>query len=83
MKFADIPTETFNLIMKDLRSQGWRKIEEYDGFDAWIDYGKVVLRKNGEQLVFEWDNWEEGRVEGTDSTIAEIGKTHGLKEAKQ
>ena len=82
MKISDIPTETFNRIIDDLRSQGWKKIEEYDGFDAWIDYGKVVLRKSGEHLVFEWDNWEEGRVEGADATIAEIARAYGLKEAK-
>ena len=82
MKISDIPTETFNQIIKDLRSQGWRKIEEYDGFDAWIDYGKMVLRKNGEELVFEWDNWEEGTVEGADSTIGEILTVYELKETK-
>ena len=82
MKVSDIPTETFNRIVKDLRSQGWKKIEEYDGFDAWIDYGKMVLRKRGEDLVFEWDNWEEGRVDGADATIAEIVKAYGLKETK-
>lgn len=82
MKISDIPTETFNRIIDELRSQGWKKIEEYDGFDAWMDYGKVVLRKSGEHLVFEWDNWEEGRVDGVDATIAAIARAYALKEMK-
>jgi hypothetical protein len=45
MLICNIPTETFNRIVKDLRADGWRKAAEYDGFDAWIDYGMIVLRK--------------------------------------
>ena len=61
---SDIPTDTFNRIIKELLSQGWKKIDEYKGFDAWIDYGMVLLRKKNIKLKFEWDNWTEGEIYG-------------------
>jgi hypothetical protein len=60
----DIPTAQFRDLIEALTRQGWRKTYEYDGFDAWIDYGKVVLKRGGTALIFEWDNWTEGGIEG-------------------
>lgn len=69
----DIPTERFNRIKKDLIADGWRKTYEYAGFDAWIDYGKVKLRKDGVRLTMEWDNWTEGSIEGPASVVEALG----------
>lgn len=79
MKLVDIPTEIFNGIVKELRANGLRKTEEYDAFDAWIDYGMVVLEKSGVRLRFEWDNWMEGTVDGSDEIVQEIRARYGLK----
>ena len=79
MKVADIPTDTFNRIVKELRADGWRKTEEYDNFDAWIDYGMLVLEKDGTSLRFEWDNWMEGAVDGPDEVVQEIRGKYSLK----
>ncbi|HKS38391.1 MAG TPA: hypothetical protein VJW76_14450 [Verrucomicrobiae bacterium] len=79
MKVSDIPTETFNQIIEELRSQGWRKVDEYDNMDAWIDYGMVVLEKSGASLRFEWDNWMEGSVDGPDVVVQEIRRRYKLK----
>jgi len=68
----DIPTETFNDIIKTLLNDDWKKTYEYKGFDAWIDYGKVKLKKNGSKLVFEWDNWTEGSIEGQPAVLEAI-----------
>jgi hypothetical protein len=62
MKVVHIPTDIFNRMVKELCAEGWRKTEEYDNFDAWIDYGMVVLQKGGNGLRFEWDNWMEGQL---------------------
>ncbi|MCP4043156.1 MAG: DUF3450 domain-containing protein [Gammaproteobacteria bacterium] len=74
MKIEDIPTEIFNGIIKSHVKSGWKNIDEYKGFDAWIDYGKVVLSNGKSQLVFEWDNWSEGWVEGPEEYLDEINK---------
>jgi hypothetical protein len=72
MKLCDIPTDVFNRIVDQLRAEGWKKTDEYNGFDAWMDYGSVVLEKSGVSLRFEWDNWMEGKVDGPDDVLAEI-----------
>ena len=40
----DIPAEDFNQLVERLLRQGWCKTSEYDGFDAWIDYGRISLK---------------------------------------
>lgn len=74
----DIPTEQFNSLLKSLTGSGWRETYVYDGFDAWIDYGQVKLKKNRVRLNCEWDNWTEGSIEGPESIIREIATRHGL-----
>lgn len=74
----DIPTEEFNRILECFLQNGWAKTYEYDGFDAWIDYGKVKLAKEGRELKFEWDNWSEGEISGKADDIDLIASKHGL-----
>ena len=73
----DIPTDAFNALARQLIASGWKKTYEYTGFDAWIDYGRIKLRKNGSRLNFEWDNWTEGSVEGPRQIIEDIAKDTG------
>lgn len=42
MKISDIETVQFKQI-KDLRSEGWKKVEEHDNTEAWIDFSCVDL----------------------------------------
>ncbi|MBD3668389.1 MAG: hypothetical protein HUJ16_10535 [Kangiella sp.] len=74
----DIPTDDFNRILKFCLNNGWAKTYEYDGFDAWIDYGKVKLSKEGRELKFEWDNWCEGEISGKADDINLIASKYGL-----
>ncbi len=74
-----IPTDTFNAIIGDLAREGWRKRYEYRGMDAWIDYGRIVLKRSGQRLVFEWDNWEEGSVEGKPEILAELAARYDFE----
>ncbi|MGN6386377.1 MAG: hypothetical protein ACTHMT_09070 [Verrucomicrobiota bacterium] len=71
-KISGIPTEAFKDILKILRAEGWKTVQEYDGFDAWIDYGMVILQMGEKVLRFEWDNWMEGTVEGQKDVVEEI-----------
>lgn len=78
MLVTDIPTATFNQIIEDLRGSGWKTISEYAGMDAWIDYGKVVLRLGSVKLTFEWDNWFEGNIDGPDVVVKELQERYAL-----
>ncbi|TMP27458.1 hypothetical protein [Pseudoalteromonas rubra] len=75
----DIPTDDFNRILELHIHNGWVKTYEYDGFDAWIDYGKVKLSKEGCELKFEWDNWCEGEISGKSKDIELLATKFGLK----
>lgn len=68
-KITDIPTDAFASMVRELRRAGWRKIQEYDAFDAWIDYGLIILERDGAVLKCEWTNWEEGSFHGPPEII--------------
>lgn len=69
-----IPTDLFNELLERYLDSGWTRIYEYDGPDAWIDYGRVHVRKGKSVLRFLWSNVEEGRVTGSRADIAEISR---------
>ena len=73
MKVANIPTSEFNQLIKTLRRAGWKKTFEYDNIDSWIDFGEVILEKDGCALVFKWDNWSEGEVERPEQVLRTLG----------
>jgi hypothetical protein len=75
----DIKTETFNHILDAYLEAGWKAIFVYDGIDAWIDYGRVDLEKSGLKLCFEWTNWDEGDISGTEALIRDIKQTFQLE----
>ena len=74
----DIRTEQFNHLAKQLVAGGWRKTSEYEGFDAWIDYGRIRMRKNAVRLTLEWDNWTEGSIEGPRTVVENIAREASL-----
>ncbi len=80
-KIENIPTEQFNALLDSMCAEGWRKKNEYDGFDAWIDYGYVELRKGKVKLTFEWTNWFEGTISGPPALIEPLAEANGLKVA--
>jgi len=75
----DIPTDQFNQIIESLISSGWEKTYVYDGFDAWIDYGKVKLKGSDCKFTFEWDNWTEGSIEGSAKEIEKLATKNNLQ----
>jgi hypothetical protein len=74
----DIPTDRFNRLIDKLIGVGWHKTGEYDGVDAWIDYGRITLTKDEVKLTLEWDNWTEGSLEGPQLVIEELGREFEL-----
>ena len=78
-KISGIPTEAFKDILKTLRAEGWKTVQEYDGFDAWIDYGMVILQMGEKVLRFEWDNWMEGTVEGQKDVVEKVRHRFSLQ----
>lgn len=74
----NIPTLLFNEILETMIRDGWKKVSEYDGFDAWMDFGHVVLKKGTEKLEFEWDNWMEGIIRGPSAVLEELSRTYQL-----
>jgi len=75
----DIPSDLHCSFIEELLSTGWKKAYVYKGFDAWIDYGKVKLKKDGISLTFEWDNWTEGSIEGPAKFIEAFTRDHNLE----
>jgi len=74
----DIRTEQFNELVGGFAASGWTKTYEYAGYDAWIDYGAIRLRKGRWKLKLEWDNWTEGSIEGRPEVLEEIARDHDL-----
>ena len=60
--------------MDQLVRDGWRKTSEYDGLDAWIDYGRIDLKKGAIELTLEWDNWTEESIEGPRDVVERLGR---------
>lgn len=76
---TDISTDKFNSLIRELISDGWKKTYEYDGLDAWIDYGKITLKKDRSKLTCEWDNWFEGSIEGPRAFMEVLATAKNLK----
>ena len=79
-RVENVETRVWHRIIEDLAASGFVKVYEYGGADAGIDYSRYDLMDGGETLVFEWDNWSEGSVEGTPSRLEAIREKYRLSE---
>jgi hypothetical protein len=75
----DLPTERFNRLVEQLAADGWRKAGMYKGLHAWIDFGRLTMRRRGIRLKLEWDNWTEGSIEGPRDVIEKLAHEHDLR----
>ena len=78
IRVENVPTETFNEILKAHLARGWVKTYEYEGFDAWIDYGRADVQSGQETLRFEWTNWLEGEISGSRSAVERLSAAYKL-----
>lgn len=68
--------------MDDLKSEGFREVYCYAGPDAGVDYSRYDLLndREGELLVFEWDNWSEGEIKGSPARLERLRGRYELSE---
>lgn len=76
----NIATELGERIVKELRKEAWRKIDEYSffAFDKGIDFDSYTLKRDSEFLYFEWTNWFEWQVEGSLSVLTQLAQRYQL-----
>ncbi len=70
-KIENIETQIWHQIREDLKAVGFEEVYRYGGMDVGIDYNKYELlnRADDELIIFEWDNWMEGEIQGTQSRL--------------
>lgn len=78
-RIADIPTETYQRIVEELRADGWDIVYEYAGMDAGIDYGRIDLRRGDDAICCEWTWVCEGELEGPAAIVEAIRARHALR----
>jgi hypothetical protein len=70
-KVIQIKTNLGNRMLEDCLSGGWKKTSEYSSlmFDKGIDYDAYTIEKGHKLLEFEWTNWEEWEISGSEEAI--------------
>lgn len=83
-RLEGIATDLGNRIMEDLEKKGWKIASEYSNlmFDKGVDFDSYIMRKKDEELDFEWTNWDEWKITGTERLIKAL-KDEYLKEQEQ
>lgn len=69
-----IETAKGNEILDQLKSEGWKTKSQYSplAFDKGIDYDRYELVLKDKAIVFEWTNWFEWELTGTEEILGEI-----------
>ncbi len=73
---TNIATEQFKQIIKFLQNKGWKLIATYDDqlYDKGIDFDFYQFRKDSDEILLAWDNWEEGEIQASKAIINEIAQ---------
>jgi hypothetical protein len=81
-KIESIKTETWHLVIEDLKAVGFMEIYRYGGIDAGIDYSRYDLlnQADDELVIFEWNNWTEGEITGTSTRLEALSEKYQLPE---
>ena len=74
MNVASIKTDAGNQILDQLKREGWRVVAEYSrlAFDKGIDFDSFTLAKDDQRLQFEWTNWLEWEVTGSEPALNDL-----------
>lgn len=67
-----IETNLWNGLIKKLVADEWKVANKYDNSDAGIDFDFVILNKEGEEILFAWDNWFEGEIQCSKQRMFEM-----------
>ena len=78
----NVDTQKGEEIISALRKNKWKLLSQYYlfAFDKGIDYDDCRLKKNDEELYFEWDNWFEWKVVGSKQTLEKIVRDFSLEQ---
>jgi hypothetical protein len=80
MKIEFINTELGDKIIENLKNSSWRLIDKYPMvFDKGIDYDFYTLALKDKVLKFEWTNWFEWEVSGTEESVVQISEEYNLE----
>lgn len=80
-KIEHVETETWHRVIEDLEAEGFEEVYCYGGMDAGIDYSRFDLKnRDGELVVFEWDNWFEGEIRGEPERLEALREKYRLRE---
>jgi hypothetical protein len=74
MKIEFINTELGEQMVVDLKKEGWKVVKEYSwlAFDKGIDFDFYRMKKGDESLYFEWTNWFEWTIEGSEQLLESL-----------
>jgi hypothetical protein len=74
VKITGVKTDAGNELLRVLKQEGWRVLDQYSplAFDKGIDFDSYTLGKGGEPLRFEWTNWFEWDIEGSEPVLNDI-----------
>lgn len=80
MKIDFIATEVGDATLTKLQNDGWKVVDQYAqmAFDKGIDYDEYTLKKGDETLYFEWTNWFEWEVTGSQPVLEMLTEHFGL-----
>lgn len=69
-----IETLKGNEILDKMKSEGWKIKSQYNpfAFDKGIDYDCYELVLGNQTLLFEWDNWFEWKLTGSELLINDL-----------
>lgn len=79
MNIEFVDTNLGEKIIKDLKKSGWKIIDKYPMvFDKGIDYDFYILKRENEIIKFEWTNWFEWEISGSDEFISELSNKYKI-----
>ena len=81
MRLINIDTDHGNRIIEELLINGWKKEKIYNkhSFDKGIDFDSYSLIKQDQSLYFEWSNWFEWEVSGSESALMDLSNKYVLE----
>jgi hypothetical protein len=75
---VEIETNLWDSIIEFFLKKDWKIVYKYDGIDAGIDFGLLILEKNNEEILFGWDNWVEGEIKCEEARLKYIEQHLGI-----
>jgi len=79
----NIDSKTGDKVLTALRADKWKLVSQYYilAFDKGIDFDYYRLKKNSQELYFEWDNWFEWKIFGSQQILKQLVDDYSLKQA--